>query len=130
MNINKHLKRNLSLPLNQRVNIESIPAKVQTSKNYAAKLALLASIHVTIVPQIEAKRKTEKLMDRIGSVSGGLSEGMSASKKQGFVFNLSKYREKFAIGHKAQTETMPELATENSPEFACIVESVKLAEKE
>ena len=89
----------------------------------AAMFGLLATIHAEIAPQKEAIEKRHLLLEKIAS-----RRAMGNQEKQGYVADLQKYRDKFAIGHRVASGTDTDLASENEPRFAMIQESAKIAE--
>ena len=66
MNIAKLVRRNLSLPMSQRVSVNTIRRRVASGMAYARgqMLALQAQIHVEIAPQIAAMRNAELALSR------------------------------------------------------------------
>lgn len=116
--MNRLLSYNLSKPIGKRV---SMPSKEQV---YAARMAgnavaLLALVHIEIADKLRAKRASDDLLDRC-------TEAKHGREKQGYSCLIGdKYNgPEYAQGK----ETESDLACENEPRFACIVESVRLVE--
>ena len=83
----------------------------------AAMFGLLASIHAEIAPKIQAMRDADSY-----------ASNDHRQDNQDFVFDLLKYRDKFAIGHRVASFENDDLAIQNEPRFAMIQESAKIAE--
>jgi hypothetical protein len=92
--------------------------EIESNKQYAAKLAIRELIANEVEPIKEANRKAESFLS-----------GANRTENQGYVMDLTKYRETFAIPCKVQGEQMEELSHANEPRFAMIEASAKLAEQ-
>ncbi len=92
---------------------KAVNSGLAVSMKQAASFALLAMIHAEIAPKIQAMRDAESYC------SNGHKQ-----ENQDFVFDLQKYRDSFAIGHRVQSTSgqISDLAIENNP-FASIEKS-------
>ncbi len=102
----------MARPINQRLSLADCLKKIEQGKKYAAQMAIRYMIEKEVEPIIEANRKAESFL------SGG-----NRTESQGYVMDLTKYREQFALPCKMQGEQINELAVENNA-FAAIAKSV------
>ena len=70
MNAAKLLKHNLNAPIMSRIDRQQLSRKVEVARVRGNSVALLAAIHAEIAPVLAAKQIRERMIDRIGSVSG------------------------------------------------------------
>jgi hypothetical protein len=70
MNHKKLYLINRSRPLEHRVSVSHVESLVSTARMRGNAVALLATIHEEIAPQIAAMRQAQEIIDRVGSVSG------------------------------------------------------------
>ncbi len=111
MNINKNLKRNLGLPINNRLGLSDVTRKISVGKSYAAKLALLALIHSEVAPL---------KVDKFEFGTRGLqNQGYTNSRE-----SLLGYQKSYGM----DGQPMEDLGHANEPRFAIIQQSANIAE--
>lgn len=113
----KLLKRNLKLPLEHRISLAEVESRERTAKMRGNSFGLMAQIHEEIRPKLEALRESQDFLEnRRGEFQGYVTDH-SNGHYNGHVYGMGK-------------DTEPNLAFENSPEFALVVHAQKMKEEQ
>ena len=111
----KLLKRNLKLPLEHRISLERVKSLEKTARMRGNSFGLMAQIHEEIRPKLEAMREAEDFIQNRRGEFQGYVTNHEGGHYTGHVYGMGQ-------------ETEPNLAFENSPEFALVIHSQKMKE--
>jgi hypothetical protein len=103
------LKFNLGKPLENRISRGQIESSRLVASIRGQMAALQATIHAELAPKLAALRVIDSRWERT------LGRPLGTAKVE-------------PIGHAVHLGTMPDLATENEPRFAAIVECAAIAQ--
>ncbi len=113
----KLLKYNLSRPVENRISFSEVESREKIARVRGNNAALLASIHEEIRPKLEAMREAEDFIQNRRGEFQGYVTNHADGHYNGHVYSMGK-------------ETEPNLAFENSPEFALVIHSQKMKEEQ